>query len=221
MKKTEIILVLGANGLAGTLLVSEALNKGYHVRAGIRNVKRKDLNVDTRAELVEVDATDYDSIKKAVKGCDIVINATRAPYDTRSDYLVRMNKTIIRALADEGVKRYIVIGGAGSLQTMDGKPFVESHSFPTDLYKLGLAQYYLRKFYEEEQPQIDWLYLIPPPSFIEKGERTGEFQFLKPELKTSKSNLYKISYADYAAALIYELEEYRYSRESLLVVGRG
>lgn len=218
MKKQKRVLVLGANGLAGQLLVSEALNKGYYVRAGIRNVKRKDLKVDSRAELVELEANDYDSIKRAVEGYDIVINATRAPYDTRPDYLVKMNKTIIRALGDEAVKRLIIIGGAGSLQAMDGRPFVESHSFPTDLYKLGLAQYYLRKYYEEENPSIDWLYLIPPPNFIENGERTGEFRFLRTELKTIESQLYKISYADYAAALIHELEEHNYSRESLLVI---
>jgi len=219
MKKAKTILVLGANGLAGTLLVSEALNKGYQVKAGIRNVKRKDLKVDARAQLIEVDATDYDSVKKAVLGCDIVINATRAPYDTDPEYLVQMNKIIIRALESGGVKRLIIIGGAGSLQTMDGEPFVENDGFPEDLYKLGLAQYHLRKFYEGEQPPVDWLYLIPPPNFIEKGERTGEFQFLKTELKAPESSLYKISYADYAVALIHEVGEYSYSRQSLLVVG--
>lgn len=218
MEKSKTILVLGANGLAGTLLVSEALNKGYQVKAGIRNVKRKDLKVDVRAELLEVEAMDYDSIKKAILGCDIVINATRAPYDTDPDYLVQMNKTIIRALEGEGVKRLIIIGGAGSLQTMDGEPFVESDGFPADLYKLGLAQYHLRKFYEGEQPPVDWLYLTPPPNFIEKGERTGKFRFLKTELRAKESNHYKISYADYAAALIHEIEVRRYTRESLLVV---
>lgn len=81
-----------------------------------------------------------------------------------------------------------------------------------------MHKYYLRKYYEEENPSIDWLYLIPPPNFIENGERTGEFRFLRTELKPVESPLYKISYADYAAALIHELEEHNYSRESLLVI---
>lgn len=219
MQKLKKILVLGANGLAGRLIVVEALNKGYTVRAGIRNVNRIDLNVDPRAELVEIEATSYDSIKRAAKDCDIVINAIRAPYDTLSDYLVNMNQNIVKALDQEGVKRLIIIGGAGSLQTSTGKPFVENSNFPAHLYQLGLAQYYLRKYYEEERPQIDWLYLIPPPNFIENGKKTGKFNFLTSELKLPESNHYSISYVDYALAIIHEIEYHNYKRESLLVIG--
>src|SRR5690606_10229505 len=150
---------------------------------------------------------------------DIVINATRAPYDTDPEYLVQMNKIIIRALEGGGVKRLIIVGGAGSLQTMDGEPFVENDGFPEDLYKLVLAQYHLRKFYEGEQRPVDSINLTPTSNNIERGERTGKFQFLKTELKAPESSQYNISDADYAVALIPEVVEYSYSRQSLFVVG--
>lgn len=206
------IIVLGANGSAGSAIVEEALNRDITVTAAFRNPDRSDLHVDSRANMIHVDANSEQLVAEAAKGCQVAVNATKTPQE-----LVKMNKTIIEGLKTAEVDRLIVIGGAGSLLTDNNKRLVHQPNFPEKAYDLGLAHLNLRKFYETTNPEIDWVYIIPPPKFIKNGPRSTTYHFVQDELTSPESDHYEISYLTYAVAIVDEIVDTRYSCETLLV----
>ena len=67
-----IIFVTGATGLVGSHCINEFLNQGFQVKALVRN--KSDLTVNNNLEVFEGDVFDSAIIKKAMKGCDVVLH---------------------------------------------------------------------------------------------------------------------------------------------------
>jgi hypothetical protein len=198
------IALIGASGNAGSRILKELSNRGHHVTAIARHPEKiaKLQNVTA----VKGDVFDEKGLISLLKGHDIVISAV---HFTASD-----PKILIDAVKASGAKRYLVVGGAGSLEVAPGVKLIDTPEFP-DAYKpeAGKGSDFLDLLRQEKD--LDWTFLSPSSMFV-AGERTGKFRLGKDQLlSTSKGS--SISFEDYAIALVDEIEKPAHSRQRFTV----
>ena len=116
------IAIIGATGRAGSQLLEEALRRGHSVTAIARNTAK----IGERAGVVsqQLDVLDSEALTAAITGHDVVISA--AHFAT-----VPADKVIAPVKA-AGVKRLLVVGGAGSLLLPDSTRVIDSEGFPEE-----------------------------------------------------------------------------------------
>jgi uncharacterized protein len=188
------VALIGASGAGGSRLLAELSRRGHQVTA----IARHPENI---AKLPGVTAKKGDVFDKAalialIKGHDAVISAV---HFTASD-----PKLLIEAVQESGVKRYFVVGGAGSLEVAPGVKLIDTPQFPAaykaEASKGGEFLDLLRK-----ENELDWTFLSPS-AVIAPGERTGKFRLGKDQLLTHDKGS-NISWEDYAIAAADELEK--------------
>ncbi|RON09519.1 3-beta hydroxysteroid dehydrogenase [Pseudomonas brassicacearum] len=199
------IAIIGATGRAGSQLLEEALRRGHSVTAIARNASK----IGKRAGVVtkDVDVADGAALQAAVAGVDVVISAAH--------FSTIPAKAIIEPVKKAGVKRLLVVGGAGSLLVPDGSKVIESPNFPEE-YKAEASAggVYLDTLRQEKD--LDWTFLSPSALFVE-GERTGTFRVGKDDLLVSAEGKSWITFADYAIAMLDEVEKPVHSRQRFTV----
>jgi uncharacterized protein len=141
-----------------------------------------------------------------LKGHDVVISSV---HFTTSD-----PELLIEAVRASGAKRYLVVGGAGSLEVAPGVTLVSTPQFPA-IYKAEATKGGEFLALLRDEKQLDWTFLSPSALFV-AGERTGKFRLGKDELLTSDKGS-SISFEDYAIALVDELEKPAHSRQRFTV----
>ncbi|MFC4277117.1 NAD(P)-dependent oxidoreductase [Achromobacter aloeverae] len=187
------VALIGASGNAGARILKELSDRGHHVTAIARNAEKiaKLPNVTAR----HGDVYDKDGLVALLRGHDAVISAV---HFTASDPHV-----LIDAVRAAGVRRYLVVGGAGSLEIAPGQRLVDQPDFP-QAYKVeatkGAEFLDLLKGVQD----LDWTFLSPSAMFI-PGERTGKFRLGTDQLLAGEHGS-SISFEDYAIALVDELE---------------
>ncbi len=199
------IAIIGATGRAGSQLLEEALRRGHSVTAIARDTSK----ISPRAGVVSknVDVADSAALQAAVAGVDVVISA--AHFST-----IPAN-AIIDPVKKAGVKRLLVVGGAGSLLVPDGSKVIESPNFPEEYKAEATAGgVYLDTLRQEKD--LDWTFLSPSALFVE-GERTGTFRVGKDNLLVSAEGKSWITFADYAIAMLDEVEKPAHSRQRFTV----
>ena len=146
---------------------------------------------------VEGDVYDKAQLVALIKGYDVLISSV---HFSASD-----PDMLISAAHEAGVKRYLVVGGAGSLLTPDGKKLIESPHFP-DIYKVEAAAggVFLDKL--RAQSAVNWTYFSPPAVFI-PGARTGTFRLGLENLIADASGTSTVSMEDFAIAMVDEIEK--------------
>lgn len=210
MKK---IVVIGSNGRVGELVVKEALERGLEV-TGIANGKNTSL-VTNYIEKNALDLTEND-----LKDFDVVVDAVGGWTPETIHNITDVMKHLADILSNTQT-RLLVVGGAGSLFvnqehtiTVDmGPEFPDAWKPLSAAHGEGLA--YLRK-----SNQLYWTYLSPACDFVADGERTGEYTLGGEELIFNSKGESTISYADYAIALVDEIENAKHIRERISVVSK-
>jgi len=199
------IAIIGATGRAGSQLLEEALRRGHNVTAIARDTSK----FAPRDGVVSksVDALDASALQDAVAGHDVVISAAH--------FATLPASAVIGPVKKAGVKRLLVVGGAGSLLLPDGTRVIDSQGFPAE-YKAeaGAGAEFLENLRQEKQ--LDWTFLSPSAEFIE-GERTGKFRIGKDDLLVSSAGRSWITFADYAIAMLDEVETPKHSRQRFAV----
>ena len=199
------IAIIGATGRAGSQVLEEALRRGHSVTAIARDTSK----IDVREGVVskEVDALDAAALQAAIAGHDVVISAAHFATLPASAVVGPVKKT--------GVKRLLVVGGAGSLLLPDGVRVIDSEGFP-EAYKAeaSAGAEFLANLRQERD--LDWTFLSPSAEFVE-GERTGKFRIGKDDLLVSSEGRSWITFADYAIAMLDEVEAPKHSRQRFTV----
>ncbi|KAA0970464.1 NAD(P)-dependent oxidoreductase [Aureimonas fodinaquatilis] len=198
------VALIGASGQAGSRILRELSDRGHDVTAIARNPEK--IVSLPRVTAVRGDVYDKDGLVTLLKGHDAVISSV---HFTASD-----PELLISAVRDAGVPRYLVVGGAGSLEVAPGKRLVDQPDFP-DAYKneaLGGAKFLDRL---KALPDINWTFLSPSALFV-PGERTGKFRLGKDTLISNESGS-SISFEDFAVALVDELENPEHLRQRFTV----
>ena len=122
---------------------------------------------------------------------------------------------LIGAAKASGVKRYLVVGGAGSLEVAPGVKLVTTPGFPAQ-YKAEAEKGSDFLDLLRQEKDLNWTFLSPSALFVE-GERTGKFRLGTHQLLTSADGKSSISFADYAIALADEVERPSHLRERFTV----
>lgn len=200
------VAILGITGRAGSRIATELLQRRHTVTGIARNVAQA--ATQPGLSLKAGDVTDADALAALLKGHDVVVSSTRFVGGTNA-------ATLITAAKQAGVKRIIVVGGAGSLEVAPGVALVDTPEFP-EIYKAEATggRAFLQTLRAETE--LDWTFLSPSAVF-EPGERTGRFRLGGDRLLTDASGNSRISMEDYAIALADELETPRHSRARFTV----
>ena len=199
------IAIIGATGRAGSQLLEEALRRGHTVTAIARNTDK--LGVRPGVTPKQVDALDADALQQAISGSDVVISAAH--------FATLPASAVIGPVKQAGVKRLLVVGGAGSLLLPDGSRVIDSPGFPEE-YKAeaSAGAEFLETLRQEKQ--LDWTFLSPSALF-DGTERTGKFRLGQDDLLVNGDGKSSISFADFAIALIDEVETPKHSRKRFTV----
>ena len=188
------ILVIGANGRVGSLVVKEALSRGLQVTGLVRknNLQIENYIGKDALDLTSEDLKNFDVVVDAVGGWNkqTIPNITNAMIHL-ANIMQNLNT------------RLIVVGGAGSLFvnkertiTVDmGKDFPDSWKPLSSAHGKGLE--YLRK-----TNNLNWTYISPACNFVSDGIKTNNYTLGGEELILNANGESEISYADYALALV-------------------
>lgn len=205
------IAVVCANGRVGKLVVKEAIDRCFDVTAVVREANQ------TEAEKV-ITKDLFDLTSEDLKGFDAVVDAFGAWVEEE----LPKHSTSLKHLCDilSGTDtRLVIVGGAGSLyvnpehtvQVMDGPDFPDM--FKPLASAQGKALSELR-----ERNDVKWTFISPAGDFQAEGERTGEYILSGEELTLNDKGESIISYADYAIAMVDEIEKGNHIQQRISVV---
>lgn len=199
------IAVIGGTGRAGSRVVAEALARGHRVTV----ITRQPDSVTPQSNLtaVSADAGNAAEIARAIAGSDAVVSALR--------YVDTAPTILIDAIKRAGIKRYIAVGGAGSLEVAPGKQLVDQPNFPAAYLSESLkARDFLNYLHDERD--LEWTYISPPADFA-PGVRTGKFRVGGDRLLVDANGKSAISMEDFAIAVVDELEKPAHVRQRFTV----
>jgi len=202
------ILLIGASGTIGQRVLAEALRRGHAVTTLTRDPSR--VLAQPGVTAVKGDVLDPQSLAGAAAGHDVVISAF-GPGGQDAAQMVDAARAQIAGLKAAGVKRLVVVGGAGSLEVAPGVQLVDTPEWPTALKGIALAHREALEVYRAEGGELEWTY-ISPPALIEPGARTGKFRVGGDQLLVDAQGQSRISAEDYAVALLDEVETPRQVR---------
>lgn len=203
--------MVAANGRAGRLIVREAVERGSDVTAFVRSENR------TVAENVVVKDI-MDLTPKDLVGFDAVVDA----FGAWTPETLPRHSTTLAHLCDilSGTDaRLLVVGGAGSLYVNPEHTMTASETpdFP-EIFK-PLASAMAEALSDlRERDDVRWTYISPAGDFQAKGERTGEYILAGEELTLNDRGESIISYADYAIAMVDEIESGDHIQQRISVV---
>lgn len=205
------VAVIAANGKAAGKIITEAMNRGFEVTA----FGRKENNTDAKNY---VKKNLFDLTTEDLKGFDVVVDAFGAwTEDTLSQHSTSL-KHLCDILSGTDI-RLLVVGGAGSLYVNPehSAQVSDSPDFP-DAFK-PLAKAMATALTElRDRNDVKWTYISPAGDFQADGERSGKYILGGEELVLNSKGESIISYADYAIAMVDEIEKGNHIRQRISVV---
>ncbi|NML10056.1 NAD(P)-dependent oxidoreductase [Sphingobium sp. AR-3-1] len=194
------VAIIGGTGRAGTEISAELARRGHRVTAISRH---PDNAIDADGvTAVAGDVAQPAALVEAIRGHDVVVSAVMfADTDPQS---------LVGVVRDSGVPRYLVVGGAGSLEVAPGVAFITTPDFP-EVAKVEAGKGTVFLDYLRGVEDIDWTFLSPSAYFF-VGDRKGSFRLGRDALVVDGEGKSSISYADYAIALVDEIETPQHSR---------
>ncbi len=214
------IAITGATGFVGQHLLTEALNRGHDVTAIVRDPGK--ITATNRLNLIveQADIFNVEKLAGLIQGHDAVLSAYNSGWDNPNIYdeFITGSKAIQNACLKAGVKRLLIIGGAGSLKIEPGKQLVDMPDFPV-AWKTGAlaARDYFNMLQNERD--LEWTYLSPAIEMHPgtSGVRTGNYRKGTNEPVFNDKGESKISVEDTAVALLDETEKPHYIRKRFTV----
>ncbi|OKL38662.1 NAD(P)-dependent oxidoreductase [Pontibacter flavimaris] len=212
------VALIGASGFVGTAILKELVQRGHQVTAIVRHPEK--VAQAENATAVKADALNADEVAEAVKGNEAVISAYNAGWsnpDLYNDFM-KGSEAIQRGVKKAGLKRLIVVGGAGSLFISEGVQLVDTPDFPAD-WKPGAlgARDYLNALKKEQE--LDWTFLSPAIEMHPgtSGERKGNYRVGSDSPVFDENGKSVISVEDLAGAVVDELEKPKHIRQRFTV----
>lgn len=214
MKKTALI---GASGFVGSAILNELLTRGYQVEALVHNPD----NVKVENPLLtvkKVDVADTEALAADLKGYDTVISAYNPGWSNPDIYNLTLQNypRILQAAKEAGVKRLLIVGGAGTLFCAPGLRVVDSGAIPAEIMGgvKSLGEFYLNTLNNEKA--IDWVFFSPAGN-LEPGEAKGNYRLGKDDLVVDGEGNSHITVGDYAKAMVDEFETPAHHQERFTI----
>lgn len=208
---TKKIAVVSANGRVANKVIAEAVDRGFNVTGFGRRENNSKAQHYVKKDLFDLTAED-------LKGFDAVVDA----FGAWTEETLPQHSTSLKHLCDilSGTDtRLLVVGGAGSLyvnkehtaQVSDGADFPDSFKPLASAMAKALTE--LR-----ERKDVKWTYISPAGDFQADGERSGKYILGGEELTLNDRGESIISYADYAIAMVDEIEKGDHIQQRISVV---
>lgn len=215
MKK---VIIIGATGHIGNAILNELINRGHKVTAVSRKASKISLKADN-LKIVEADVADEHAISEICKGADAVISAYNPGWTNPNIYedTLKNYPAILNAVKASGVNRLLIVGGAGTLYIKPGVTMIDAGILPPEILPAvkGLAEFFLYTL--KKETDIDWVFFSPAQNFLDNGMRTGKYRLGKDNLVVDAEGNSNISVDDYAAAMVYELENEQHHKERFTI----
>ncbi|WP_071131194.1 NAD(P)-dependent oxidoreductase [Enterococcus timonensis] len=204
------IAIIGATGRAGGFILKEALARGLEVTAIVRHPEKLTEDVPVLAkDLFALTTNDLEKF-------DVVVDAFNAPngkeelHEKSVDHLVQILT---------GTKtRLIVVGGASSLFINQEKTIRMIEQVPKDAPFYPVGFYMTQSLLDLKKSTVDWTYLSPALYFNPNGEKTGKYRVSDDFLVTDERGRSEISMADYAIALVDEIQQPKHQQKHFSVL---
>ncbi len=209
------IALIGATGFVGSAVLDELLQRGHRVTVLARSpgklVAREGLTV------VPGDAQNAAEVAQAAAGHDAVVSAYNPGWTVPDlhDQFLAGTRAIIDGTKQAGVRRLLVVGGAGSLFVAPGVQLVDTPEFPAEWKQGALAAREALNWVRTENT-LDWTFLSPP-ILLAPGERTGKYRLGTEAPLMNGDQPGGISVTDLAVAIVDELETPRHVQQRFTV----
>ena len=199
------IAIVGASGQAGSRLTAELARRGHAVTAIARNPEK--IATLPGVTAVRGDVNDQAALTALWAGHDAAISSVH--------FSVSDPVKLIGAAKASGVGRYLVVGGAGSLEVAPGVRLVTTPNFPAQ-YKAEASKGAEFLDLLRQETDLNWTFLSPSALFV-AGERTGKFRLGTDQLLNAADGKSSISFEDFAVALADEIERPAHIRQRFTV----
>jgi putative NADH-flavin reductase len=199
------IAVIGASGNAGSRISAELARRGHSVTAIARNPEK--IAAEANVTPTKGDVMDQAGLARLLAGHDAAISSVH--------FLASDPAKLIGAAKESKVGRYLVVGGAGSLEVAPGVRLVTTPGFPV-AYKAEAEKGAAFLDMLRAEKELNWTFLSPAALFA-AGERTGRFRLGTDQLLTASDGKSWISCEDFAVALADEIERPAHVRSRFTV----
>jgi putative NADH-flavin reductase len=211
------IIVFGANGRTGKLIVTQALAKGHTVTAYARATEG--LPQDPHLRVIQGDVFDFGAVVDAVRGHRAVLSALGANTRKKSDLLAQALPHILEGMRQEYVNRLIVLGAAGA-----GPGWAKYQNALTNM-ALWVAKKTVLKYPFIDQAAQERLlaasevdYTIVRAPRLMDGPFTGTYRVLPDALPPGAL---RINRADVADFMLQQLTDPRFHRQGPYIGSGG
>ncbi|MEV7996677.1 NAD(P)H-binding protein [Streptomyces sp. NPDC086077] len=211
------IALFGAGGTIGSRIVDEALSRGHHVTAVVRDPS-KYTKTDDHLAVTTGDVLDPRSVASVAAGQDVVVSAVGGGNGPGHIATIKPSaESLVTGLreAEDHPPRLIAVGGAGSLRTPAGNLVWDAEGLPEDLLQVMHAHGDALDVYRGVS-DLEWTNCSPPAS-IQPGERTGTYRTDQDDLIVDDDGNSHISAEDYAVAIVDEIEKPQHIGERFTV----
>ena len=206
------VVVIGGTGFVGSKIVNELADRGHDVKTIVRNANKI---TNTKVSFVEKDIL-KDDFSNELREADVVVSAYNSGWTNPNLYndFINGSQAIEQAVTNSGVKRYVVVGGAGSLQDEEGNDLVDAPDFPAQI-KPGAtaARDYFNTLKQNED--LDWTFFSPAMEMHPgtSGVRTGTYRtgLNHPVVDTNGRSI--LSVEDVAVVIADEVENPKHIKQ--------
>jgi uncharacterized protein len=198
------VALVGASGNVGSRLLAELVRRGHEVTAIARHPEK--IEVSQSITPAKGDLFDDATLAPVLSGHEAVISSVR--------FMMSDPHKLLNAVRASGVKRYLVVGGAGSLEAAPGVKLMDTPKFPAAAKPEATKGTEFLELLRQER-DLDWTF-VSPSALFGPGERTGTFRLGTDQLLANEKGS-SISYEDFAVALADELEHPKHSRTRFTV----
>jgi len=207
------IAVIGGTGYAGSHIVEEAVSRGHTVVSVARKVPAERVE---GATYLEGTLLDVPALVGQLEGVDVVVSAVAPRGDMQGQ--VRPNTALLVESLPENV-RVGVVGGAGGSLVAPGGPRLIDSGFPEEFKDEALEAIGILEDLQADETGRDWFFIHPAGGFgsFNPGERTGHYRDGGDVLVTDDNGDSFISGADFAIAVVDEIENPKHVRERFTV----
>lgn len=217
------IVLIGASGFVGSAILKEALDRGHKVTVIAPNPEKIGTS-NPNLTVVKGDATNPAELAAVAKGKDAVISAYNPGWGNPRQYEETLENypKIVEGAKQAGVKRLLIVGGAGTLFVKPGLRLVDTGTLPAEWLPgvKSMGEFYLNTLMNEHD--IDWVFFSPAGNLGNMGQngpgkRTGKFRLGKDDMLFDEKGESFISVEDYAYAMIDELEQENHHQERFTI----
>ncbi|GAA3445700.1 NAD(P)-dependent oxidoreductase [Planomonospora venezuelensis] len=218
------IIIFGAGGRAGRAAVGEARRRGHRVTAVVRDPARhpglagggpdgatgaEEHVAEGGVRVVAGDVTDADAVARLAAGHDAAISAAADLGARPGAFFPAAARALTGGLVRAGADRLLVVGLASVLETASGTLLMDTPGYPQEYRDFYLGHAAGNEALRAAGAALDWLVVSPAGDFDHGGARTGRYR-TAPAAAASR-----ISYADFAVALLDEIDAPEHRRTHL------